>query len=88
MKWVLHFLSETEVFFLLELCRDGQSVELHTVTMLYGNMASIYAIRTKAINTFSHTVQYGHQWPYICGSATKEENMFLRSVNALEDKIE
>ncbi len=72
---------------MLKLC-SGQSVGLHAVTILYGNTASVYGICTKAVNTSSHTVQYGHHQSYICGSATKEENMFLRSVNALEDKIE
>ncbi len=48
----------------------------------------MYGIRTEAVNASSHTVQYGRRRPYICGSATKEENTFLRSVNALEDKIE
>ncbi len=65
-----------------------KALGLRAVTVLYGNTASVYGIRTEAVNASSHTVQYGRRRPYICGSATKEENAFLRSVNALEDKIE
>ncbi len=71
----------------LQLKIHSYCLGLRAVTVLYGNMASVYGIHIKAVNASSHTVQYGRRWPYIYGSATKGEHAFLRSVNTLEDKI-
>ncbi len=62
---------------------NAREVGLRAVTVLYGDTASVYGIRTEAVSTLGDTVHYGRRRPYLYGSATRHECTFLRPVCSL-----